>query len=232
MTIFQYALLRGIRSPMSIVVNLALPFVLILINSLWTDDGAALQNGFVLMASVLLFGSFLVARGIMNDRQDGTVIRILAGPVTTFRYLAQNLLACMAPLAAILIVVIAIGAFLYGWRLPFAFALMLCYTIFAAACVALSFAWSCLFKSREASFSVFSVLAMFMAMLGGLVLPLHMMPDALRYVGALFPAYWAAYGLNALLESGAAAGQFWLALAAMALFAAAFLLYGGKRRIL
>ena len=231
MTVFKYALLRGIRSPMSIAVNFGLPFALILLRNLWVGDGIALQNGFTLMAAVLMFGSFLVARGIMNDRQDGTVIRILAGPTTTFRYLTQNLLACMLPLAASIVVVITTGYFLYDWRLSVAFALMLCYTMFATACVAFSFAWSCLFKSREVGFSIFSVVAMFMAALGGLIIPLSMMPDMLRYIGALFPAYWAAFGLETLLNYGAA-GRYWLSLGAMALFAVAFLLYGGKRRII
>jgi len=124
------------------------------------------------------------------------------------------------------------GHVLHGWRLSFTFALVLCYTIFAAACVGFSFAWSCLFKTREVGYSIFSVVAMFMAALGGLVLPLSMLPTAIRYIGAIFPAYWAAFGLDALMVSGAAAWQFWLALAAMALFAIAFLLYGGKRRII
>ena len=231
MTVFKYALLRGVRSPMSIVVNFGLPLFLIFIRSLWEGEGVALQDGFTLVAVVLMFGSFLVARGIMSDRQDGTVTRILAGPTTTFRYLAQNLLACMVPLAASIAAVMAIGYVLYDWHLSFAFALMLCYTMFAAASVAFSFAWSCLFKSREIGFSIFSVVAMFMAALGGLLIPLEFMPDILRYFGAVFPAYWAAFGLDALLAYGVA-GQYWLALAAMALFAAAFLLYGGKRRII
>ena len=110
LTVFKYALLRGIRSPMSIVVNFGLPLFLIFPVDIWDGD-AVFQNGFTLMATVILFGSFLVARGIMNDRQDGTVTRILAGPTTTFRYLSQNLLACMVPLAGSIIVVMSIGYF-------------------------------------------------------------------------------------------------------------------------
>ena len=232
MTVFKYALLRGLRSPMSIVVNFALPLFLIFLRNLWEGDNIALQDGFSFIGLLILFGSFLTARGIMNDKHDGTTTRILAGPTTTFRYLSQNLLACMVPLTATIVVVVTIGTILYSWQLSFAFALILCYTIFAAACVALSFAWSCLFKSKEASFSIFSVLAMFMAALGGLILPLSMLPDILRYFGAIFPAYWAAFGLDILQNYGAAAGRFWLSLGAMALFAIAFLLYGGKRRLI
>jgi len=228
MTIFKYALLRGIKNPVSIAGNFIIPLVLIFFDGLWISD---YPNGFYFFGFILIYGAFTIARGILNDRQDGTVIRILAGPVTTLRYLTENLLACMIPMNALTAVIIIIGSFLYDWKISFALSLMMCYTIFIAACVSFVFAWSCLFKSKEVSNTVFSVAAMIMAIMGGLTIPHDMLPEPLRYAGAIFPTHWLSNGISTLLNSGVT-GEYWLSLAAMILFAVAYLLYGGKRRII
>jgi ABC-type multidrug transport system permease subunit len=228
MTIFKFAVLRGVRTPAFLLANFAVPLALIFIRDMWTN---ASGSGFYLFGFLLIYGSLTVARGILNDKQDGTVIRILAGPVTTLRYLAENLLACVTPMAVQIIAVVTIGSFLHGWQVLFALSLALCYIIFVTACVSFVFAWSCLFKTKEVSNTVFVVAAMFMAVLGGLTLPLDMLPEPLRYFGAVFPTYWLSTGINALRDSGVT-GEYWLSLGAIALFAAAYLLYGGKRRII
>ena len=231
MTVFKFALLRALRSPAALISNFAAPLAMVLITPMWTaDDGFG--SGFFMLAFLLLFGSFFAARGIFNDKFDGTVVRILSGPMSTLGYLVQNLLACMAVMGTQIIVIVIIGAALYGWGFTLALALILCYTMFAASSVAFSFAWSCLFKSKEVIVSVFTAVAMVMGALGGLMFPANLLPRTLYFIGAIFPSHWASRGLTTLLEYGMSAGMFWLSMLALTLFIIAFLLYGGKRRII
>lgn len=228
MTIFKYALIRGLRSPASLIFNLAIPIILMFFSGLWEGDNA---RGYYLVALMLMFGSFAISRGILNDRAEGTITRILSGPTTTFRYLSQNLLACMVPMTFVIIAIVTIGSILYNWQLSLSIFLALCYTVFAASFVSFSFAWSCLFKTKEVSFSVLTIVSTFIATLGGLMVPLEFLPNVLRFIGAAFPAFWASNGMEILLENGVQT-EYWMSLLVMLLFAVIYLLYGGKRRII
>jgi len=209
-----------------------MPLALIILNP---DIGfgplAAEQNRLpFLVALLIIFGGFYVARSIQIDKMDGTIIRILAGPVTMRSYLVQNFLSAMIPMTVLSIIIGILGFALNGWELYFAVGLTICYAFLAATSIGLSFVWSCLFKDKEASSAVFAVLITMVATLSGLMLPFSMLPRFLQYIGALFPAQWANRSLEAIVEYGLS-GQFWLGILAMFLFTVAFLLYGGKRRL-
>ena len=230
MTIFRYALIKGLRSPVTLLFNCILPLVLILVRPLWTGDN--FLSGFGLLILVIWGGSFLMAQGTLNDRESGAITRILSTPITMRNYLAQNLLAYMVPLTLQVALVSVLGAILYDWDLTIALALFLCYTVFTIASVTMSFAWNCLFKSKESSFASFSAMVTFGSMLSGAWIPLGNLPTALQYVGAIFPAYWGMRGITSLLELGSLGTDYWIGIAAMSLFAIAYLLYGGKRRLI
>ena len=229
-TIFKYALLRASRNPLSIILNAVLPLALMFFGGLWYGEVAV---GFSLIGVAIMYGSFVAARGILNDKLDGTLIRILSSRVSQFQYLVQNLLAAMTPLTAQILVVGTLGLALRGWELSFTLYLMLLYFLFAASSVAFSFAWSCLFKEKETSYAMFSVLMSIVAMLGGFFMPLQILPPALRYIGALFPAYWVSNGILYLRgATGYYMGSFLVSAIAVFLFAVLYMLFGGKRRMI
>jgi ABC-2 type transport system permease protein len=228
LAIFKYALLRAYRNPLSIILNAALPLGIILLPGFWQGET---PSGFSFIGIALMYGSFVAARGILNDKLDGTITRILSSPVTFLQYLLQNLMAAMAPLTAQILTVGIIGSLLYKWDIIFTLSIMLIYFLFAAASVAFSYAWSCLFKSKETSYAMFSVLMSVVAMLGGLFLPLEILPNALRYIGALFPAFWVSNGIL-YLQGGNAMGTYWISIAVITMFSILYMVFGSKRRIL
>jgi ABC-type multidrug transport system permease subunit len=177
-----------------------------------------------------MFGAFYMAKGIQNDKLDGTVIRILAGPVTMRDYLVSNFLASMVPMLGVSALLGVLGTVLRGWDLSFAVRLGLCYALLAATSIGLSFVWSCLFKDKEAASVVFGVGMMIVTFMSGLMLPHAIMPPAVLHAGALFPAHWAARAIDTLVIYGGG-NMYWLSLVAMVLFVVAYMLYGGKRRI-
>jgi len=230
MTIFRFALLKGLRHPMSLILNCLAPIALILIRPLWTGEEAL--SGFGLLIFLIWGGAFLMSQGTLNDRESGAITRIMAAPVSMRSYLAQNLLAYMVPLAAQVTLISVLGFILYDWSLTLALGLFLCYTVFTVASVTLSFAWNCLFKSKSSSFSSYSAIVTFGVVLSGALIPLEFFPTALQYAGAIFPAYWGMRAINSLAELGTFDTDYWVGIAAMALFSIAFLLYGGKRRMI
>lgn len=230
MTIFRYALLRGVRSPFSLVVNCVLPIGLMFVRTLW-EDGGGLVGGFSFLVLVIMSGAYLMSMSILSDKTEGTITRILAAPVTMRRYLTENLLACMVPLMVQITLISIFGVILYDWSLTLSMAVFLCYTVLGLASVTMAFAWHCLFRSKEGSGGGFGLVLSLTVFLSGATFPLDAFPGVLQYVGAIFPVYWAIQGVDAVLETGAMAGDYWISLAAMLLFATACLLYGGKRRI-
>jgi len=215
------------------VVNCILPLIVIFVPPFWEMGGFLGDRyaGFGILAMVIWSGAFLMAQGILNDRESGTITRILAGPISMFNYLLQNLLAFMVPLVVQLGLISVIGVVLHGWDATLALGLFVCYTVFTVASVAMSFAWNCLFKRKETSFTTFSAVLTFGIFLSGALVPLSLFPDIVQHVGMIFPAYWAVRGIEVLLETGMTGG-YWLSVLAMALFSIAFLLYGGKRRMI
>jgi len=229
MTIFKYALMRGIRNPLSMIVNCIIPLALIFVRPLWADGSMA---GLAFLGFAIMNGAFLMSQSILTDKIDGAITRILAAPITMRRYLAENLLSCMAPVTIQMLLVSLLGFILYDWSLTLSIAIFLCYTVLTMSVVGMAFAWHCLFKTKEASSSGFAMVIMCMAMLSGMLIPTEILPGILEHIGVIFPAYWATQGINAVQEAGVFNADFWLAIAAMLLFTTAFLLYGGKRRII
>ncbi|MCL2189078.1 MAG: ABC transporter permease [Defluviitaleaceae bacterium] len=229
MTIFKYALKRALMKPATLVSNCVLPLVfIILMRDGFNMDGG---RGFSMLAFLLMFGAFMMAGSIQADKLDGVTIRILAGPITFRTYLMQNFFAGLVPTVVLLLIIGGIGMGLHGWTLPFAGAVIICFTLLSATMIGLSFVWAVLFKDKEASLVAFTLIVMLMGMLGGLMIPMSTMPAVLRNIGAIFPPHWAARGLEELVTYGTFTTQYWVSMAALVLFAVVLLLYGSKRRI-
>jgi len=227
MTVFKFAMKRGFMNPTSLVFNCLFPVVALIL--LFGEDSGG--RGYYMLAFAIMFGAFFMASGVQHDKLEGVIVRIMAGPITMRNYLLQNLLAAVAPMIGLITVMCVVGIFLHGWGMTFAIGLAVCYSFIAVTSIGLSFVWSCLFKDKEASNIAFSFLMMFIGLISGLILPLSILPAPVFYAGALFPAHWAARAIEALLEYGFT-GMYWLSILAMFLFAVAYLLYGGKRRLI
>ncbi|MCL2365721.1 MAG: ABC transporter permease [Oscillospiraceae bacterium] len=236
MTVFRYALIRGTRNPLTLLCTYILPIVIIFIRPLWTSAGIGFGGigggGFSLLTIITMSSAYLMSLSILTDKADGVIVRILAAPITMCRYLVENLAACAIPLFVQMTFISILGHVLYDWSLSLSIAIFLCYTVLTIASVTMAFAWHCLCKGKEGSVSGFSMLLFLTAFLGGLTFPVEAFPGPLQYLGTIFPAYWAIRGLSAVLDTGVMSGDFWWAIAAMLLFTIAYLLYGGKRRII
>jgi ABC-2 type transport system permease protein len=226
-TIFRFALIRGLRRRLTLLVLGVIPLGMIFIRPLWTSQ---YSSGLNLYGLVVLYTAFLLVRSIMTDRITKTVVRIFAAPVTTFQYLSQNLLAYLLLLAVQILVIVGLGAMMYGWDFPLTGKAILGYIVFGGTSIGFSLAWNSLFRGKEISGSVFFVVSSFMALLGGITVPLTILPELIKKIGMLFPPYWLASALFAIQEKGGGS-DYWLSIAVLMLFTAAFLIFGSKRRL-
>lgn len=230
LTVFKYALRRGLLTPMSLVINCVVPLGLILFANNAAFGPGDFGRVFYLIALGILWGAFTMAKSIQQDRTSGVVNRIVAGPVTMFSYLVQNFFASLAPMVVLSIIVGALSFLLHDWSITVAIGVTLCYILLASTSIGLSFAWSCIFKDSEASAVGVSMILTLVATIGGFMFPLSMMPRPLFYIGALLPAHWASRSIDAILVDGFS-NMYWLGLLAMAMFTFMFVLYGSKRRL-
>ena len=232
MTVFKYAMLNGINRPMSLIINSIAPIGLTVFAER-IDTGLGMAGGihFFLLAFVIMYGAFLMANSIQKDKVEGVLVRILAGPITLRSYLAQNFLAAIIPMALVSSVVGLLGHLIHDWGVTVAVGVVLIYIMLSASSIGLSFVWSCLFKDKEASLSGISVTLTMSALIGGLMMPLSMLPRAVYYIGMITPAHWTSRAIEQLVIYGEFTQMYWLGLLAVGMFTVAFILYGSKRRL-
>jgi len=234
--VFNYAMRRGFTAPVSLILNCLLPVVLMIVANDYSFmmvnqyGDADAGGGFFTLMLLLMFGAFMMAGSIQADKRDGTTVRILAGPITFRSYLVQNFFAGLVPMIILSFILGGMGLVMYSWTVEFMLAVVLCYILLSATSIGLSFVWSIWFKDKETAMVSFTFAMMLMGFMGGMLLPLGIMPAMLRNIGAVFPAHWASRGMEELLAYGITA-QYWLSMAALVLFSAALILYGSRRRI-
>lgn len=227
MPIFIYSLKRSMRNKAAIVTQFVLPMLLIFFRPLWQNEQA---NGLGLLALIMMSSSVFMTQSILNDREDGVIVRILTSPITMLHYLSQNLLSAVLPLIVQTTIILAIGKGLYSWSWELTAGLLIIYTIFGFVSVAFAFAWYTVFKSKESTNSIFMIFYSIFAIIGGLVFPLELLPELIQRFSMLFPAFWVSKSFTELVGYGINQ-QFLFFQLILLLFAGTFLLFGGKRSL-
>jgi len=227
MTVFKFALLRSLRSPVSLWATSITPIAMMfLMPSAWRDNPIAMIG---MLVSLMVFSSYLLAALILEDRIDGSIIRVQVSPVSTLSYVTQNLFASMLPFLLQILLLGILGYFRYNWSIELTLGIVLAMILFGIANTAFAFCWNMMFKSKESSRNTYWVVGMAMVFLSGILVPLEIFPGFMQNVGAIFHPYWLMRGLISLAIYGLTI-EFWLAQAVLILFAVAFLLLGGRKR--
>ena len=227
MTVFKYALLRSLRSPIPLLTGLVVPVAIILIpRQVWTYAPA---SGVGLWGMLMMYSSYFLAAAILEDRVDGSVIRVLISPVSALSYILQNLLSAILPLVIQIVLLGVVGYTRYNWTVEFTLGLCLAMLLFSFANTAFVFCWNMFFKSKEGSKYAYWFAAALIALFGGLMIPNFMLPGVMQNVGGATHPYWLMKSVNLLVDVGINM-EFWLFQGILILFAVAFLLLGSTRR--
>jgi ABC-2 type transport system permease protein len=175
------------------------------------------------IAVVFLFiGSGLGMRSLLMERAAGTLARITAAPLRPVQIVLGKLLAIFVTGLATIFVIWAVTTFAFGanWGSPLG-VLLMCVGATAAMCGIGVFLTS-LAKTEQQAFGITLLVGLFLALLGGNLLPSGSLPDFFQVLALGTPNGWALVGFGRLDQLGdpasAVVGPF-LVLLAIALVA-------------
>lgn len=227
MTIFNFALIRSVRSLPNLILLLGLPAAVVVL-----PEGGwhGLPLGYHFYGILLLFCASKLVHMIMEDRKNKILTRIGVAPVTHFKYLSQNLLAFALLLVGQSAVVTCSAWLLHADVFGSLIQLFSMFSLFSVTAISFSLAWCSMFRQPESSTAVMLGIILIMAVLGGTLFPIQAMPASLQKIAMLSPTYWFHEGIMLAKNGGLFAEQL-TPLGILLLFAIAFMLVGSRRKL-
>lgn len=228
MTVFQVALKRNFRDKTNLLFLTLFPIAAIFLPTAeWLSVYPA---GYQYFGILLLFVGIRLTAPMLEDRRKGVIKRLAAAPMTHLQYLWQNLLAYAVIMIGQCILVVAGGAW-FGHTLYHPMKLFILYVLFSFTALAMALAWNSIYRSSESSFLAYMSLIVLMGVLGGMIMPLDMLPALLQRAAVLFPTYWLYEGMLDIALDGLSTVKFVLACGMMGLYTLFFLVIGSLRRL-
>jgi len=232
MRIFALALKRCVRDKGTMILLIVLPVAVVAMppaSDAPAGAWAVLPMGYHFLGIIVLFAAAKMVHFLLQDRASGVLLRIAAAPVSSFSYLGWNVLAYSMVLVVQIAITVTAGA-LVGHNLTNPGLLFATYALFALTAVAFALAWCSLFRNREASMLIMVNVVILMSMLGGLMWPIEVMPEALQRPAMLLPTYWLAEAKQVVVTGGRLQ-ELGLPYLLFLLLTVLFLLIGSRRRI-
>jgi ABC-2 type transport system permease protein len=150
-----------------------------------------------IMACAANFGIGLVA-----ERAAGTLLRLLAAPLSRRELLLSKALGCFAAILMVEILLLAVGVAFFGVRPVSPGLLALALLSAAAAFVGIMMLLAALGRTEQAASGAGWAALLVMAMLGGGMVPLFVMPPWMLVASNASPAKWAILGFEGALWRG------------------------------
>ncbi|MBN1192872.1 MAG: ABC transporter permease [Coriobacteriia bacterium] len=145
----------------------------------------------------ILFITFGSAGGILEEREQGTLRRLMAAPVSRGTILSGKVAGTVLAATVQALVLVVVGSFAFGvpWgRDPLGVALILGSYILAGTGLAVMV--SALVRTRDQMGGLSPLVATGLAMLGGCMWPLEVVAPAMQLIAKLTPTGWAVMGLT------------------------------------
>ncbi|MFG0252430.1 MAG: ABC transporter permease, partial [Phycisphaerales bacterium JB038] len=164
------------------------------------DESAPRQSFEITFPQAILWGILGCTSGfaitIVKERREGTFLRLRVSPLSRAHILAGKGLACFLGVAAVILLLLAIGKLAFGLRLGPPDKLALAILCVGACFVGMMMLMSVLGKTDEgvagAGWGAFII----MAMLGGGMIPVFFMRGWLATLSQISPVRWAIYALE------------------------------------
>jgi ABC-2 type transport system permease protein len=180
---------------------------------------------------VVMFGMMTVivagSTNLLQERQNGTLARLLAAPLNRFQLLMGKTLGLMASGIFQMLLMIIAGQYIFrvNWGQSFTAVFLLVAALsFAATGFGMMLASLCRTHAQAESLGILSVVVM--SMLGGTWWPVEVLPSFMQFLYKLVPSGWAMQGFTDLILRGANLADVILPLLVLTGFGAAFLVVG------
>ena len=151
----------------------------------------------------VFFATQYGALAIHSDRQTGTLARLLAAPIAPGAILFGASLASLALGLVAMTVLWAVTTFLVGasWGSPALVAVLIVSAVIAAT--GLSMLVSTLARTPQQAGALIAMIALSMAAIGGVFLPLSQAPATIVTLSQVTPHAWFLRGIDTLADAGA-----------------------------
>ncbi|MFA9455294.1 ABC transporter permease [Halalkalibacter sp. AB-rgal2] len=229
MTIFFFVLKRNVRNLSNLLFLTVFPIAAIFLPNP-PEGWMWFPVGYQYFGILILFVGIRLTSLMVEDRQKGVIKRLAVAPVSHFQYLWQNLLAYSLILVLQCIIVVA-GGYLYGHELYQPMYVLVLFILFSFVSLSMALAWNSLYRSKESAFLVYMAAVMLMSLLGGLIVPVEMLPTFLQRLSMLLPVHWLAEGLGWIAIGDESISHFLFIGGIMVLYTFLFLVIGSMRRI-
>jgi len=177
----------------------------------------------------LLFGVMLGAEGLLEERDKGTLGRLLVAPVAKSAILGGKLAAQFLIALVQMTILFGVGHFVFGMHLGNSIpALILMIVVTAFTATSFGILLASLVKTRRQATSIGTLVIILMSALGGSWWPLTIEPEFMQKLGHLTINAWALDGLNALILEGAKMQQILVDAAVLFLYGCVCFLIGIK----
>ncbi|MFP4187201.1 MAG: ABC transporter permease [Acholeplasmataceae bacterium] len=226
MTLFVTALKRSFHSVANVIIIMVLPLAFVLFPIYEPTD---IPQGLYWYGLIVLFSAFLLAKQLIDNRTNRTIIRIAASPISHFRYLAIHLLSFTVILWIQNTVFFIVMKLYWGDAIESAFWTLSLYYVLSVTMIALCLFWNSLFRTYYTSLAFFAGVASLLTMITGVTVPLDVLPDSILEVARFLPTYWFAYGLEMVYNGHV--NDVLTSLLIMLIFAVLFLVVGSRRRL-
>ncbi len=177
----------------------------------------------------ILFMTFGSAGGILEEREQGTLRRLMVAPVSRSVILAGKVLGTVLAASVQALILVLVGAIGFGvpWgHDPLGVALVLGAYIFAGTGLAVMV--SALVRTRDQMGGASPLISTGLAMLGGCLWPIEVVAPAMQFVAKLTPTGWAVAGLTDVVARNQGLGAALVPTLVLVAFAAVTLGVGVK----
>lgn len=191
------------------------------------DRAAKPGLGMLLYGMVILYAAFLFTQSLMRDKEEGMTTRIASTPIPPWRYLLEHLSSFSLVLIVQNMLVMAAYQLFFPYGLAYPLLMLVSYIAFSIMSVGFMLTICELCKTSFSMMIASTLMIMLTSMLGGLFLPIDIMPEMLKKIAMLTPTYWFTRSIDSLYANIAAYGSSLIMLVG---FTIVFYLVGSWRR--
>lgn len=201
-------LLQFVRDRTAMVFTFAFPAMLLLLfGTIFQDtyDQPGVSAAHVFSASMIAYGVLTTAfvtmgAGLAMDREDGTLKRLHGTPISATAYVLGKLILVLALSVAEVVLLVAVGALVFGMSLPDASHWLTFAWIFLLSVVSsslLGMAVSTIVKHARTAGAILNVPVVALQFISGVfIYPVIQLPSWLITVASIFGVKWMAQGFR------------------------------------
>ena len=136
------------------------------------------------------------AVSLVTERNKGTLMRLLTGPLKSYQILGSKALACFLTTISVSVVLMLMGVLVFGVKPASYSKLGIGLVIVSGSFVGFMMLLSVIGKSERSASGIGWAVLMVFAMIGGGMIPLFFMPDWLKALSDISPIKWGILALE------------------------------------